>query len=125
MDGSGLKGEVGMFMVVGCAAQVAVLAHGGVRADFDNVHAVTIHIVSQRGVVVHDEVPRAPDFGTRIDAGFEGNLCAEDPEDTGAQAVAGTGNPSKDRRLNNVPELPPDPIAKAVGAGLVGDVDVV
>lgn len=117
-DGGWGEGEIGLFVVVACGAEVAVLADGGARADGDGGDGVGVDVSAEGGELVHGEVPGGPDLdgGVDVDGGVE--LGAEEAEEHASPSPAERGGGSEEGEPDEAPKDAGDFVAEGEAGGL-------
>lgn len=112
-----------MLVVVGGAAEVGILADGGVGADGDSVDAVDVDVIGDGGVGPHGEPSWEPDASAGVGPGLPVDIGAEESEEGDAPEVGRARGPAVEGGLDEPPEGASGPVAEGVGAGLAREAD--
>jgi hypothetical protein len=102
--------EVGVVVVVGCAAEIAVLRENHVGVDLNRRGVVDLDAIACSDVVSADEIPGCPDFGGWVKVAIGSECGSEEPQQ---RRTPGMEWPRRETVQQEPAEIPSQP-AKAV-----------
>ena len=106
------QGEACFFVIVGTCAEVGTLGNDDALAKFDGALRVEDNPVRTTRFVSDFQIPRRPDFDAGIDVDAAPHLRAKEAEQKSTPRVEWTRTPSKNRRLNSIPNNTHEPVGK-------------
>ena len=106
------QGEACFFVIVRTRAKVGTLGNDDALAKFDGALRVEDDPVCTTRFVSDFQIPRGPDFDAGIDVDAAPHLRAKEAEQKTTPCVEWTRTPSKNRRLNSIPNNTHEPVGK-------------
>ncbi len=101
-------------------AEHRVLRYGGMIANLQPIHTITIHIVSDRGFRSDRQIPRCPDASRRMDPRIPTNPRPKSTQQHSSPAIAHSRRRPEAQKVNHRPQNSPGLVSPTVRTGTLG-----
>lgn len=111
--------EIFAVVVVRAATEMRALGYDTVIANFDAIHVVNGHVISNSDTLSSGQIPWCPYFGSWVDMRACPYFGAEQTQDEAAPSMKGPWAGEKKQSPYDIPDLASDSIPKGEGCFFV------